>query len=409
MLVSKFLESEYDLIFITTSFNLRCSQAYLKLHSFIICCFITHAWEQRKLKEIINKVTNKNKKKEFSETLTNSAEYGIVSQLDYFDKDISNKNNLNNYYIVEPDDFVYNPRISSYAPVGPINRNNLGRTGVMSPLYYIFKVHGINKTYLEKYFSSVKWHDFMKKNGDTGARADRFSIKADIFITMPIPVPTGKEQDRIGNLLKLLDNLIAANQDKVDQLKKVKKLLMQKIFDQEWRFTGFTDPWEQRKLNEVLVVHSGRDYKHLSKGNIPVYGTGGFMLGVNDKLSDKDAVGIGRKGTINAPQLLIAPFWTVDTLFFLIPQKKFDLLFIYAMSQQINWKGYDESTGVPSLSKKTIENINRFVPPIREQIKIGSFFSNMNNLIAANQRSKKTLIIAIFIIIKKEIKLDNST
>ena len=63
------------------------------------------------------------------------------------------------------------------------------------------------------------------------------------------------------------------------------------------RFNGFTDAWEQRELKEILKVNSGRDYKHLGSGSIPVYGTGGYMLSVNDKLSDKDAIGIGRKGT----------------------------------------------------------------------------------------------------------------
>ena len=99
----------------------------------------TGAWEQRKLGEISEKVTRKNKDNTYTETLTNSAEYGIINQRDFFDKDISNKKNLSGYYVVQPDDFVYNPRISNLAPVGPIKRNKLGRTGIMSPLYYVLK------------------------------------------------------------------------------------------------------------------------------------------------------------------------------------------------------------------------------------------------------------------------------
>ena len=85
--------------------------------------------------------------------------------------------------------------------------------------------------------------------------------------------------------------------------------------------------WEQRKLGEVLLVNSGKDYKNLNKGNIPVYGTGGYMLSVNRALSNENAIGIGRKGTIDGPQYSIAPFWTVDTLFFLTVKNQNDLKF----------------------------------------------------------------------------------
>ena len=112
----------------------------------------TDAWEQRRLKEIADKVTEKNVKLQFKETFTNSAEFGIISQRDYFDHDISNEDNLGSYYVVKNEDFVYNPRISTFAPVGPINRNKLGRNGVMSPLYTVFRTHDINNTFLEQYF-----------------------------------------------------------------------------------------------------------------------------------------------------------------------------------------------------------------------------------------------------------------
>ena len=85
--------------------------------------------------------------------------------------------------------------------------------------------------------------------------------------------------------------------------------------------------WKQRKLGEIIEVCSGRDYKHLEKGNVPVYGTGGYMLSVSKALSaDKDAVGIGRKGTIDKPYILKAPFWTVDTLFYCVSKELFNQL-----------------------------------------------------------------------------------
>ena len=171
-------------------------------------------WEQRKLGEISEKVTLKNKDNTFDETLTNSAEFGIISQNDFFDKEISNRSNLNGYYVVENNNFVYNPRISNFAPVGPIKRNKLGRTGVMSPLYYVFKTRNIDNDFLEKYFDTTYWHIFMKLNGDSGARADRFAIKDSVFKEMPIPFPKIEEQIKIGNFFKQLDDTIALHQRK---------------------------------------------------------------------------------------------------------------------------------------------------------------------------------------------------
>lgn len=155
------------------------------------------------------------------------------------------------------------------------------------------------------------------------------------------------------------------------------------------RFKEFLEgeAWEERKLGDVVDVFSGRDYKHLSEGSIPVYGTGGYMLSVNEALSyDKDAIGIGRKGTIDKPYVLKAPFWTVDTLFYAIPKEQYNLDFVFNIFQLINWKGKDESTGVPSLSKTAINDVDIFIPKSLEQEKIGAHFHKIDNLITLHQR-----------------------
>lgn len=190
----------------------------------------TYAWEQRKLGSIADKVTEKNGQLSYSETFTNSAEFGIISQRDFFDHDISNSENIGGYYVVRENDFVYNPRISVTAPCGPINCNRLGKNGVMSPLYTVFKTHDIDTLYLEWFFKSSYWHSFMYYNGDSGARSDRFSIKNDLFFMMPIPVPTEEEQRRIGSLLSTLDKAITLHQRKLEKLRQIKKALLEKMF-----------------------------------------------------------------------------------------------------------------------------------------------------------------------------------
>lgn len=150
--------------------------------------------------------------------------------------------------------------------------------------------------------------------------------------------------------------------------------------------------WKQRKLGEIIEVCSGRDYKHLEKGNVPVYGTGGYMLSVSKALSaDKDAVGIGRKGTVDKPYILKAPFWTVDTLFYCVSKEDCDLNFIFDIFQNINWKALDESTGVPSLSKAVINKVKVLIPSVVEQIKIGKYFSLLDNRITFHHRKLNIL------------------
>ena len=190
----------------------------------------TDTWEQRKLSAIADKVTEKNVGLQYIETFTNSAEFGIISQRDFFDHDIAKMSSLGGYYIVRSEDFVYNPRISTSAPVGPINRNKLGRIGVMSPLYTVFRPHDIDTTYLEYFFKSKYWHSFMNFNGDSGARSDRFSIKDSVFFEMPIPIPHIDEQKKIGEYLAYLDRLITLHQRKLEKLKNIKKSCLEKMF-----------------------------------------------------------------------------------------------------------------------------------------------------------------------------------
>ncbi|WP_201088125.1 restriction endonuclease subunit S [Streptococcus parasanguinis] len=168
----------------------------------------------------------------------------------------------------------------------------------------------------------------------------------------------------------------------------------------KFRFNKFLESWERLKYEDVIEVNSGKDYKHLDKGDIPVYGTGGYMLSVSEAITDKDGVGIGRKGTINKPYILKAPYWTVDTLFFCIPKNKYNLYFINAIFERTQWERFDESTGVPSLSKLTINNIQNYFPSFNEQSAIGSLFRTLDDLLAsykdnlANYQSLKATMLS---------------
>ena len=190
----------------------------------------TKDWEQRKLGEIADKVVEKNFQLQERDVFTNSAEFGIIDQKDFFDHEIVNKNNIGGYYIVSPNDFVYNPRISVTAPVGPINRNKLCKRGIMSPLYTVFHPRNMNETFLEFYFKTNKWHKFMEYNGDSGARSDRFSIKTELFYAMTIPFPSREEQSKVGICFESIDHLITLHQSKLEKLQKIKKSMLESMF-----------------------------------------------------------------------------------------------------------------------------------------------------------------------------------
>ncbi len=190
------------------------------------------AWEVKELIKLAGRGTERNQKGKIKRVLTNSAEHGVLDQREYFDKDIAIQGNLENYFVVDQGDFVYNPRISSFAPVGPISRNDVGK-GVMSPLYTVFSFRQSDTDFFAHYFNSSAWHSYMRKVGSTGARHDRMAISNSDFLAMPLSVPNPKEQQKIAHCLSSLDEVIGLESHKLDTLKNLKKGLMQQLFPQE--------------------------------------------------------------------------------------------------------------------------------------------------------------------------------
>lgn len=193
-------------------------------------------WKRCKLSDVAVRKGKKNTKGIELPIYTNSATSGVISQEDYFDREIVTKENLVNYGIIEPNDFVYNPRVSVTAPVGPISRNKLSR-GIMSPLYLIFGFNGGDINFFEHYFKGNSWHNYLRAKANYGARFDRINIGTKEFMDMPIPYPSLAEQKKIADCLSSLDKYIDATKRKLELLKEYKKGLMQRLFPAKGKTT----------------------------------------------------------------------------------------------------------------------------------------------------------------------------
>ena len=230
-----------------------------------------------------------------------------------------------------------------------------------------------------------------------GTKQQNLSPEVMKNVIIPLP-PTIEEQQRIANALSDVDTLIANLEKLIAKKKNIKQGAMQQLLTGKKRLPGFapakptykqtelgkipTD-WEVKNVGKLLKIGHGRDYKNLKSGNVPVYGTGGYMTSVNDCLYDGETVCIGRKGTIDKPFYHTGKIWTVDTLFYTYGFNNCNPKFIYYAFCLVDWFAMNEASGVPSLTSKNIEDVLLRIPSSKaEQTAIANILSDMDAEIA---------------------------
>jgi hypothetical protein len=386
-------------------------------------------WKVVKLASISQKVKSKNINNTFENVLTNSAEFGIIPQRDFFDKDIANLKSLIGYYVVQPNDFVYNPRISSKAPVGPIKVNFLNTTGVMSPLYYVFRTQNIDVFFLAKYFDSSYWHKFMKLNGDTGARSDRFAIKDSVFKEMPIPFPTIPEQSAIGSLFRTLDDLLGSYKDNLANYQSLKATMISMMFPKaghrvpEIRLDGYEGEWEIKRADEIFKSVSEKNraslpvlsasqidgmilrdeigidikYDEETLNNYKVVKPGQFVIHLR---SFQGGFALSKLEGITSPAYTIIDFIDKENH---LPDFWNSILTSRDFIKRLETVTYGIRDG-KSISFKDFSSLKFIFPEFKEQQSIGAYFSNIDNLINSHQEKifqletlKKKLLQDMFI------------
>ena len=364
---------------------------------------VPEEWEITKLYLISSHVSKKNTNGEVQTTFTNSATQGVIKQTDYFDKEISNKENITSYYVVQENDYIYNPRISVSAPCGPINKSHFSENGIVSPLYTVFRLNDVfqQNKYIEFFFKSSFWHSYMCGIANYGARHDRMNITNYDLFNMPIPFPPIAEQEKIAEILQTQDKVIELQQKKIDELKRLKKVYLSKMFPKkgcnvpEIRFPGFTDPWEQRKVQDVadrldnLRIPVAANLR--VHGTTPYYGANGiqdyvegfthdgeFVLVAEDGANDLKNYPVkcvnGRIWVNNHAHVLQGKAGISDNSFlaFAISQSDIESLLVGGSRAKLN--------------AETLMSIEFKLPCLQEQYRIGEYLTQLDHLITLHQR-----------------------
>ena len=202
---------------------------------------------------------------------------------------------------------------------------------------------------------------------------------------LPVLLPPLAEQLTIAGCLSDFDTLINCLDQLIAKKSDIKQAAMQELLTGQQRLPGFSGEWEVKRLGDVLRVRHGKNQSAIvvSDGKFPVLATGGEIGRTNTFLYDKPSVLIGRKGTIDRPIYRDEPFWTVDTLFYTEITKEAVPVFIYYKFLMIDWRSYNEASGVPSLNASTIEAVDIVIPDIPEQTAIAAILSDMDSEIIA--------------------------
>ena len=222
-------------------------------------------WDRKKLSDYVKKITRKNSNNVIKNVICNSAQNGLIPQLDFFDKEIANNENTAGYYIISNGDFVYNPRKSLSAPYGPVNIYKYDSDGIVSPLYLCFSVDDcINKSFLLQRFKSPCWYRYIYLNGDSGARHDRVSIKDEVFLSQPINLPKAEEQAAIAEFLEKIDERISVQNKIISKYETLIKGIRHRIFssicgERQFSLGSFLEEYSEKNVaNNLQSVAVGK-------------------------------------------------------------------------------------------------------------------------------------------------------
>ena len=376
------------------------------------------AWEQRKFSDITFPAGEKNKDNLPLESYSITNEHGFVPQDEKFENGGTMREaDKRMYYIVSPNSFAYNPaRIN----VGSIGYQNIGKNVIVSSLYEVFKTsEDVDDRLLWHWFKSPDFQKLIMQLQEGGVRLYFYYDK---LCMGEVSLPLLEEQRKIGKLFDTLDNLITLHQRKFEKLTNVKKSMLEKMFPQngssypEIRFKGFTDPWEQRKLGELVdrVVRKNTNNESTLPLTISAqYGLVDQITYFNNRVASRDVSNyylvLNGEFAYNKSTSDGYPFGAVkrldlyekgvlSTLYIVFAPKKeqqIDSDYLTVFFDTDRWhKGVAERAaegarnhGLLNISAEDFFDIDLSVPKdIVEQKQIGAFIRQLDNLITLHQR-----------------------
>ena len=361
----------------------------------------TEDWEQRKLGDLVDRVTRKNQDLVSELPLTISAQYGLIDQNEFFDKRVASKD-VSGYYLIENGEFAYNKSTSTDAPWGAIKRLDRYENGVLSTLYIIFGIkenNPVDSDFLVSYYSTNLWHKGIHEIAAEGARNHGLLniAPADFFATRLMIPQDIEEQKKIGKYFIELEALITLHQRKCEQTKTLKKYMLQKMFPQDGekvpqiRFEGFTEDWEQRKLRDVTQEFKSGNYLKADEIDItcdyPVYGGNGLRGYTSTYNHDGEYALIGRQGALcgNMNYSVGKAYFTEHAVVVKADENN-DTRFLYYMLDTMNLGRYSDQSAQPGLAVNKLVKLENWFPTKEEQQQIGWYFSNIDHLITLHQR-----------------------
>ena len=235
--------------------------------------------------------------------------------------------------------------------------------------------------------------------------------------TMPVNLPSLVEQQAIGSFFSHLDDLITLHQRKYDKLVIFKKSMLEKMFPKdgesvpEIRFAGFTDPWEQRKLGEIVSIGAGAPPSAFSAGNFlyvkvdDLNESSHFQFDSAQRVDANTAVKPIRKGSIifakrgaailgNKVRVLGKTAY-IDTNMMALEPRGVDADFLWLFINQTGLYRIADTSTIPQINNKHIEPYPVDIPNMAEQQAIGTFFSRLDDLITLHQRKRESRIIRV--------------
>ena len=350
-------------------------------------------WQSTLLSSVFAKNTKKNTDGQITNVICNSAKQGLIPQREYFDKDIANSDNTSGYYIIEENDFVYNPRKSTEAPYGPISSYKYAEAGIVSPLYLCFRAKKvINPAFFEWYFRSSAWHRYVYMSGDSGARHDRVSIKDDTFFAMPINIPATQEQEHIASFLDRIDQRIEMQRALVDNLKKYKRGAISHILSGKSEAT-----WTERTLAELCCeFRSGRNISATlihETGDYPVYGGNGIRGYCGQYSHDGEYVVVGRQGALcGNVRLIQGKNYLSEHAIAVRANEENETKFLLYLLDYMKLGQYSDQGAQPGLAVNKLLRLKCTVPDKKTQSKIASFLMRLDSQISSQERMLALLI-----------------